>query len=61
MGYFRISFYLNGKSKDDIYFANNAQDAVNYCRRDWSYMGDLKIYQVHKDAGTSWKVTDAWD
>ena len=60
-GYYRIEFDANRKSRHDIYFANNAQKAVDYCRRDYEFLGELKIRRVYKDCGIMWKTTEAWE
>lgn len=61
MGYYRIEFQANGRSKHDIYFAYNAQQAVDYCRRDYAYIGDYRTQRVWKDAGDRWEITEAWE
>lgn len=61
MGYYKIEFEANGKSKHDIYFADSAQQAVDYCRRDYSHIGDYRTTRVYKDTGARWEVTEAWE
>ena len=61
IGYYKIEMILNGKDRRDIEFGYNAQDAVDHVRRDWAYMGELKITRVYKDCGNRWEITEAWD